>query len=242
VEHYLKPGNPAVFQGMLDQWPALQKWSLEFFHQHHALVKVLAFPVQDRLVQANAERGSANIALSLQDCLESVATRPDGDGVAVTTWFDGLPSSLREDVRVPRYCAGAVWMRSRLWIVPAQTSSPTHQDLYENLYGVVCGVKRFYLYPPRPRAVMYPYSPLSRAPNIARVNPERPDYVRFPCFRDARPVVADVGPGDMLFLPSLWWHYTSTLETSIAVNFWWARGWKLPLAWLASTYREWRGI
>lgn len=133
-------------------------------------------------------------------------------------------------------------MRSRLWITPAQTSSPTHQDLYENLYGVVHGAKRFYLYPPRPRGVMYPHSPLSRAPNIARVNPERPDYDRFPRFREAHPVVADLGPGDMLFLPSLWWHYVSTSEASIAVNFWWARGWKLPLAWLASNYREWRGI
>lgn len=242
VAGHLRPGTPAIFEGMLDHWPARRKWSLEFFRQHYASAQVWTFPVRERLIQANAERGSANDLRTLEDCLHSVA-RPSGEGgVAITTWFNGLPPSLQDDVRVPGLCAGARWMRSRLWITPAQTSSPTHQDLYENLYAVVRGAKRFYLYPPRPRDVMYPHSPFSRAPNIGRVNPERPDYGRFPRFREAQPVIADLGPGDLLFLPSLWWHYTSSLETTIAVNFWWARGWKLPLAWLASTYREWRGI
>ena len=242
VDGFVKPGTPAIFEGMLGEWPALRKWSLEFFRQHYAATQVLTFPVQDRLIQANAERGSANDLRALDDCLLSVGRHDGADGVAVTTWFTGLPSTLWEDVRVPELCAGARWMRSRLWITPATTSSPTHQDLYENLYAVVQGAKRFYLYPPRPRDVMYPYSSWSRAPNIGQVNPERPDYERFPRFRQAQAMIADVRPGDVLFLPSLWWHFTSSIETTIAVNFWWARGWKLPLAWLASTYREWRGI
>jgi len=227
---------------MLDEWPALRKWSVEFFQQRYAAVKVLTMPVRNQLIRADTERGSASDSMSLGECLERVANPVHEDRVTVTTWFNGLPSSLAGDIQVPEYCADAVWRRSRLWITPASTLSPMHQDLYENLYGLVCGAKRFYLYPPRPRSVMHPYSVLSRAPNLSPVNPEEVDFERFPRFRQARAVIADLRPGDILFLPSLWWHFAATPETSIAVNFWWARGWKLPLAWLASTYREWRGI
>jgi cupin-like protein len=242
LERFVKTSTPAIFRGLLDRWPAFAKWNLEFFRREHASLDVLTFPVRDGLVQANEERGSANLPRPLGECLDEMS-RPSGrEGVAVTTWFSGLPPSLADDVRVPGYCADAVYRRSRLWITPKATATPVHQDLDENLFGMLEGAKRFYLCPPTPRAVMYPHSFLSKAPNIGRVNPERPDYESFPRFRDARVVVADIGPGDVLYVPSLWWHYVATTETSIAVNFWWARGWKLPVAWLAFKYRMWRGI
>jgi len=242
VEDFVRTSTPAIFQGMLDDWPAFGKWNLEFLRRHHASLDVLTFPVRDGLTQANAERGSANIPRPLGECLDRISKPSAGESVAVTTWFSGLPSSLWGDVRVPSYCTDAIWLRSRLWITPSHTATPAHQDLDENLFGLLSGAKRFYLCPPRPRAVMYPHPFLSKAPNIGRVNPERPDYAQFPRFRDAHPVVADLEAGDVLFVPSLWWHYVSTLDTAIAVNFWWARGWKLPVAWLAFQYRMWRGI
>lgn len=45
--------------------------------------------------------------------------------------------------------------------------------------------------------------------------------LRFPEFRRAHVITVDVGPGDLLFVPSRWWHQVRTLETSFSINWWW---------------------
>ena len=57
------------------------------------------------------------------------------------------------------------------------------------------------------------------------VNFADPDFERFPRFREALAAaqVADMGPGDALYLPSMWWHHVEGLEqVNVLVNYWWS--------------------
>ena len=59
------------------------------------------------------------------------------------------------------------------------------------------------------------------------VDLEHPDFERHPRFREALEAAetAELGPGDALYLPSLWWHGVSSLdEIGAMVNFWWRDG------------------
>lgn len=52
-----------------------------------------------------------------------------------------------------------------------------------------------------------------------------PDYRRFPKFKEARALNCTINEGDVLFMPSFWWHevqsYPSREEPrNVAVNFW----------------------
>lgn len=56
-----------------------------------------------------------------------------------------------------------------------------------------------------------------------QVDFERPDFTRFPKFREARGQEAIVGPGDVLYIPIYWWHHIESLMRggyTISVNFW----------------------
>ena len=44
--------------------------------------------------------------------------------------------------------------------------------------------------------------------------------VSCPCQHRAHPVVAEVGPGDMLVVPPFWFHHVETLSESVSVNVW----------------------
>jgi hypothetical protein len=47
---------------------------------------------------------------------------------------------------------------------------------------------------------------------------------RFPRFREALAagVSAELGPGDAIFIPPLWWHHVESLERfNVLVNYWW---------------------
>ena len=77
---------------------------------------------------------------------------------------------------------------------------------------------------------------------IGHVDPERPDYERYPRFRGVTPLGGVVNPGEAVFIPHGWWHHTRTLDDAVSMNFWWG-GRLINLASLASTmFKRVRGI
>lgn len=57
-----------------------------------------------------------------------------------------------------------------------------------------------------------------------QVDPDNPDFEKFPLFKHASPIKVRVEQGDVLYLPSLWYHKVKQENDSqgkcIAVNFW----------------------
>ena len=55
--------------------------------------------------------------------------------------------------------------------------------------------------------------------NISAVSVLKPDLDRYPLFAEARYTDAVLEPGDVLFIPSGWWHAVHSLTTSASINF-----------------------
>jgi hypothetical protein len=109
--------------------------------------------------------------------------------------------------------------RVRLWIGTANTVTPLHHDLTPNMFAQVVGEKRFILYSPDHVTSLYPRT--GEEFHVSAVDPIRPDLRAYPRFAEARPIVVTVRAGEILFLPSFWWHHVTSLSMSISVNQWW---------------------
>jgi hypothetical protein len=113
----------------------------------------------------------------------------------------------------------------RIWLGNAITT-PTHLDEWNNIGCVVKGRRRFTLFPPEQIRNLY-IGPLDFAPTGAPMSLVRlhaPDFERFPRFREAlaEAVSAELGPGDAIYIPPLWWHHVESLEPfNLLVNYWW---------------------
>ena len=113
----------------------------------------------------------------------------------------------------------------RIWLGNALTT-PTHLDEWCNIACVVAGRRRFTLFPPEQVANLY-VGPLDFAPTgapVSLVDLDAPDFVRYPRFRQAlaSAQVAELLPGDAIYIPPLWWHNVQSLETfNMLVNYWW---------------------
>jgi hypothetical protein len=86
----------------------------------------------------------------------------------------------------------------------------------------IWGEKRVTLYSPDERPLLYACSTTPQGdhePDGTDVNPDEPDYDRFPLFRQAHRLDVVIGPGDMLFIPDGWWHHVRSLTPSFSVNF-----------------------
>ncbi len=113
----------------------------------------------------------------------------------------------------------SIWIGNRARI-------SAHHDLPDNLACVAVGHRRFTLFPPDEVANLY-IGPMDFTPAgqpISLVDFAQPDFARFPKFADAlrRAQVAELGPGDAIFIPSLWWHHIESLDPlNTLVNYWW---------------------
>eukprot|EP00903_Cladosiphon_okamuranus_P016617 g15329.t1 len=130
-----------------------------------------------------------------------------------------------------------------LWIGDDRSVSAVHKDHYENMYCVVRGEKLFTLLPPSDVLFLYEQDYASGTYRQRRgktgelggfeveldrgatvpwipVDPACPDLEKYPLFRYASPVQCRVGPGDILYLPALWYHRVAQKGVTIAVNYW----------------------
>lgn len=115
----------------------------------------------------------------------------------------------------------------RIWI-GNRVTVPAHFDESENLACVVAGRRRFTLFPPEQVANLY-VGPLDFAPTGAAMSMAplaTPDFGRFPRLEAALAAawVAELGPGDAIFIPTLWWHHVESLDPklNVLVNYWWS--------------------
>jgi len=75
-----------------------------------------------------------------------------------------------------------------------------------------------------------------------QVDPLNPDHERFPKFRHATPIHVTLKPGDLLYLPSLYYHHVSQKGDHegkcIAVNYWYDMEFDIKFAY----YQFLRGV
>lgn len=115
--------------------------------------------------------------------------------------------------------------RVSIWIGGATTAT-CHFDALDNIACCAAGKRRFTLFPPDQISNLYP-GPLEPTPGgqvISLVDFKNPDLQKFPRFNDAllSAQVAELDPGDALYIPSMWWHHVESLEPyNILVNYWW---------------------
>jgi hypothetical protein len=150
-------------------------------------------------------------------------TEPEPLGISLQSvmakeHFAGIQQEIATDL-VP---AGT---DARLWIGNAVTVAP-HFDAADNLACVGAGRRRFILFPTDQVANLY-IGPFNLTPGgvpVSTVPLDDVDLERWPRYAEAlnAALVADLGPGDAIYIPYLWWHGVQSLDRlNVLVNYWW---------------------
>jgi hypothetical protein len=230
--------RPAVLRGFVADWPAVKQGLLSpaalvryllRFDTGKSVDALLAAPeIDGRIFYSEGMTGFNFLRnrLPLAAVAEQVLRYtqfPKSPAVAAQSALIGdcLPGFADEnrlsivDVNVlPR-----IWLGNRI-------TTPTHVDEWNNVGCVVAGRRRFTLFPPEQIANLY-IGPLDFAPTgapMSLVSLRNPDFARYPKFREALAAshVAELAPGDAIFIPPLWWHHVESLESfNVLVNYWW---------------------
>ena len=230
--------EPAVLRGVVADWPAVRHAKASAAELAQYLVSldrggevdVLRLPPSARgrifyneaLTGFNYTRERSTITQVLERISKySAMQRPPSVAAQSALAADCLPEFPAAHP-LPLLHAS---VRPRIWL-GSQAVTPAHFDESSNVACVVAGRRRFTLLPPGQVANLY-VGPLDFAPTgtpISLVSFREPDFARFPRFREAleAALVAELGPGDAIYIPSLWWHHVESLEPlNMLVNYWW---------------------
>lgn len=240
VRDYAARRQPVVLRAAAADWPARQRWSLDYLQREFAGVQVTTIHAPAGRVVMDADGGSIETCLPLGECID--AFRAGAVDRYVTSRTASLPEEMRNQIRMLPYCADAAWRNSNFWLGAPGTIARMHRDLADNLHVLVFGRKRFTLVAPAHSARVYPNTLFDTFPNGCRTDVERPDFTRFPKMRALEPLVADLEPGDAIYIPRRWWHHVRTLEASASINYWFANGRHRLLILAADYAKRIRGI
>lgn len=101
-----------------------------------------------------------------------------------------------------------------VWMGRPPAAALLHFDSYHNLNVQVLGSKRFVLFPPESWEKMRPYPFLH--PSHAQSQLEGQPLADL--LLEGQD--ATLGPGDVLYIPPMWWHQVEAKTLSVSVNFW----------------------
>ncbi len=224
--------TPVVFRGAVAAWPAVEKAR----ESSDALIAYLAAcdsgvpaetfrqpPGADGKYFYGDDQRSLNFARAAIPVSLTLGRLRAADAEPIYIQSAPLKDHLprfRAENRLPGVAA-----EPRAWI-GNRAVTQIHFDLYYNLACMVAGRKTFVLFPPDQAANLYmgPIETTVSGVPTAMVNLEAPDFDKHPRFAEAlkTATVAQLDPGDVLYIPYMWWHHvSSTGAFNMQVNYWW---------------------
>ncbi|GAC1587879.1 MAG: cupin-like domain-containing protein [Sphingomicrobium sp.] len=240
-EHEVVPkGEPALFRGLAADWPLVHAGK----DGPEALAQMLHAAATDEPFQAwfappeiegrfnyNADFSGFNFErrLATVDQLLDLLLRQLGHDKPYSMYAGGIPIRRHLPALIPDIPVAMLDMARdtliSLWL-GNRTHTATHWDQSQNLACVVAGRRRFTLFPPEQLRNLYvgPLDHTLAGQPISLVDIDTPDLEAYPRFREALETArrAELGPGDALYIPSLWWHDVLSLENfGSLINFWW---------------------
>lgn len=234
----LSSETPLLFKGACSHWPIVQKAiqsneaAAQHLLSHYTGEPINAFygePEINGRVFYNQNMDGFNVnahQIPLQLVIEKLLSCQN-DAKAPTVymgstntarWFPTLENE-HDFTLANASPLTSVWLGN-------QSKIAAHFDFPTNLACNLAGKRRFLLFPPEQIENLY-VGPLEFAPGgqaISLVDFENPDFNQFPKFAEAleHALIAELSPGDILLLPSMWWHQVEAKTGfNLLLTHWW---------------------
>lgn len=223
IEEYASIGKPVIITDVVKNWPASVKWNFDFFKEKYGQVKTDG--VRDR-------NNRSNILMTIADYMDYLKT----DNTDKSLYLFDFPMfehpELEEDFTLPEYYSNLLenfpeklfqkyGFRQYKYLIMGRKESSIGlhiDDFYTQAWlAVIYGRKRLILIPPDQEKFVY----------AGEVDAFNPDLEKFPLYANATPVEFILNPGEILYIPSMWWHQAENLSPSIALGFNTVNEWNL---------------
>lgn len=139
-------------------------------------------------------------------------------------YFGTVPEQLRADVEPSRSLYLTDFdhglQKQFLWVSSEGVNTHTHFDQDHNFFLQVAGRKRFVLARAHSHRAMHLFPRTHPMWHKSRLRFLDPDLPLFPDYEGVEALEAELGPGDVLYVPPMTYHYVETLSASVSLSTW----------------------
>jgi len=216
---YYSVGRPVLITGLMEDWPALHRWNLEFLSHRYREREVEIQGRRDSNAGYELNKARHQSKMRFGDFLEWIG-RCDQSNDMYLTAYNGaynraaLDELMRDVPGIPGYLDQESPGAGFLWIGPRGTITPLHHDLTNNLLTQVVGRKRFIIASSAEISRVYNHEHCFSAVDVRHI-----DLDVHPAMADVRLTEFELATGEAVFLPVGWWHFVEALDFSISVSF-----------------------
>jgi Cupin-like domain len=219
LQEYYSTNRPVIITGMMDDWPAMRKWNLDYFSERFGDREV---DVQmNRNAGPNYEINSEHYARRVRfgEFVRMVREAGETNDFYLTANNnsrnrDVLHELWDDIIEFPEYLRNDMPGHRFFWLGPAGTVTPFHHDLTNNFMAQVIGRKLVKIAPSWDMPLMRNHVHVFCSVD-GRVTPADPE----PAFERPQILECVLHAGEILFLPIGCLHFVQGLDISVTVSF-----------------------
>ena len=215
IDQYVKPQKPVVVEKAITDWPAYEKWDLEYIKEI-AGDKVVPL-YDDRPVDADEEFNAAHAEMKMSEYIDLMKREPTNYRIFLYNLMKEVPS-LQKDYKIPKLGLRILKGMPMLFFGGENSKVFMHYDidLSNILHFHFDGKKQCILFPPQQSKNLYkvPHSLITRED----IDFDNPDYDKFPILKKAQGYITNLEHGNMLYMPEGYWHYMKYITPGFSMS------------------------
>lgn len=215
VKNYLKPQRPVVIEKLTEDWPAFEKWNLEYIKKVAGDKTVPLY--DDRPVKHDEGFNEAHAEMKMADYVDLLIEKPTNFRIFLYNIMQEVPS-LQTDFKFPKLGMRLIKGLPMMFFGGTDAKVFMHYDIdFTNiLHFHFHGKKRCVIFPPDQSPYLYrvPHSLIARED----IDFSNPDLEKWPALKQAQGFVCELNHGEMLYMPEGYWHYMHYLTPGFSIS------------------------
>jgi hypothetical protein len=213
--NYVLKQKPVVVEQLTSDWPAFDKWKLEYIKKVAGDKTVPLY--DDRPVTHKDGFNEAHATMKMSDYIDLLLREPTNYRIFLYNLMKEVPQ-LKEDFKWPDIGLRLVKQLPMLFFGGENSKVFMHYDIdYSNiLHFHFHGKKRCVLFAPDQTPYLYkvPHALISRED----IDFDNPDFDKWPALKQAKGYVCDLNHGEMLYMPEGYWHYMKYVTPGFSMS------------------------
>ncbi len=204
ISDYKNMAKPVVLTRETESWPAREKWSLDYFKD---TIGDIVVPLYNSTPsKGKTHQHAAAVHMPMRDYLEKLENGEKDLRMFFYNILSGAPD-LVDDIRYPN-CGLKFFKKLPVLFVGGEGARvQMHYDI--DLANIMLchfgGKKTVLLFSPEQTPYLYkvPFSFSS----LFDIDYSNPDFEKYPALKHVKGQIAELEHGDIMFIPSGYWHY-----------------------------------
>ncbi len=215
IKHYFKPQKPVVIEHFIEEWPAYEKWSLDYIKNIAGDKTVPLY--DDRPVHHEDGFNEPHAKMKMADYIDLLKREPTKFRIFLWNVLKEVPQ-LQKDYSYPDF--GLKLMKGLPMLFFGGQGSHTFMhydiDLANIFHFHFNGKKLCILFDQEQNKYLYkiPHSLITRED----IDFSNPDLEKWPALKHAKGYKTELNHGEVLYMPEGYWHYMKYLTPGFSMS------------------------